>query len=408
MPVQPSFDTWTIIFLLAALHGIVVAGLLFNNKNGVIPANKTLGWIILLFAVSMIYYVTYWTGYAQKYPWLNHWTDAVPFLYGPLMYKYLLYFNEEKPKFNLHKHLIPFYVFNLFNIPFLIRDIFDKPLWLRNYYFMPLKDYFEPIIYTFIVLQCLSLCIYGIVIINYLIKERAKQNRYVLKEEIAKQGWLNRMGIFYCVFSIANISYWILVFTGLLNISYDYGISVIMTIFIYWVGYKGFKQPVIVNEIIVVQQIQMQQERAEVPTVPLNVVVNEKQADTKKYRHSTLKMEDALQYKKALLELMETKQPWKDDGLKIQQVAETIGISTHHLSQILNELCGQTWADFITSYRIAFAKTLLSDSNFNGKIIAVGFDCGFSNKSTFNTAFKKATGQTPSAFRQQQLTRKTG
>ncbi len=408
MPVQPSFDTWTIIFLLGAMHGIVVAALLFKYKNGVIAANKTLGWMILLFAVSMIYYVTYWTGFAQKYTWLNHWTDAIPFLYGPLMYKYLLYFNEEKPGFNLQKHMIPFYVFSAFNIPFLIRDIFDKPIWLRKVFFMPLNAYFQTIIYTFIVLQCLSLIVYGVIIIRYLINESNKQNSFVLKEEVAKQNWLNRMAIFYCVFALGNIMYWILVFTGLLNVSYDYGLSVIMTIFIYWVGYKGFKQPVIVNEIIVVQQIQMQQERVNVPTVPLNVVVHDTQPETKKYKHSTLKMEEAIQFKNALLELMEKKQVWKDDGLKIQNVAETIGISTHHLSQILNELCAQTWSDFITSYRIEFAKTLLSDPNFNGKIISVGFDCGFSNKSTFNTAFKKATGQTPSAFRQQQLTRKTG
>ncbi|MEI2675359.1 MAG: hypothetical protein V9F05_15055 [Chitinophagaceae bacterium] len=96
MTEQASFDTWTIIFLLAAVHGFVIAGLLFFHKRGNIHANNILALIMLLFAVSMVYYVLYWTGYAYVYTWTNHWIDPIPFLYGPLLYYYLVTLNEHK------------------------------------------------------------------------------------------------------------------------------------------------------------------------------------------------------------------------------------------------------------------------------------------------------------------------
>ena len=119
MHLEPSFDTWTVLFLLAALHGFVVAYLLNKKSSGIIGANKMLALIILLFSVSMLYYVAFWTNYANKYTWLNHWVDSVPFLYGPFMFYYLLRFNEQPTKWRWNWHLMPFYIFTAFKLPFI-------------------------------------------------------------------------------------------------------------------------------------------------------------------------------------------------------------------------------------------------------------------------------------------------
>lgn len=406
MHVEPSFDTWTVLFLLAALHGFVVAYLLNKKSSGIIGANKMLALIILLFAASMMYYVAYWTQYAFKYTWLNHWFDGVPFLYGPLMYNYLLRFNEQPTKWRWMLHLMPFYVYTAFKLPFIIREIFGRPEWLKNYFFIPMADYLTPIIYSFIVLQCLSMLIYGFVICKYVFNEKNKLNQFAIEGERIKLMWLQQMALFYIIFTLALTTYWVLVFTQLLKIEYDYGISVIMTVFIYWVGYKGFNQPTVVNEIIVVQQ-QNEPEHNMVEK-PLNVISPLKKELVKKYHKSSLTARDAEIGKQRLLKLMNEEGLWQNDNLKMQDVATKLELSTHHLSQILNELCGQSWADFITTYRIEHAKKLLADENYNGKVLAVAFDCGFNNKSTFNSAFKKHTGLSPSAFRERHLRRQTG
>ena len=406
MHLEPSFDTWTVLFLLAALHGFVVAYLLNKKSSGIIGANKMLALIILLFSVSMLYYVAFWTNYANKYTWLNHWVDSVPFLYGPFMFYYLLRFNEQPTKWRWNWHLMPFYIFTAFKLPFILREILGKPAWLKNYFFLPMSENLTAIIYSFIILQCISMLIYGAFIFRYVFQEKNKLNRFAVEGERSKLKWLQQMAVFYFIFSLALTSYWVLVFTQLLKIEYDYGISVIMTVFIYWVGYKGFHQPAVVNEIIAAPE-QMEPEQR-IPDKPMNVISPLKKELIKKYYKSSLTALDAESGKQRLLNLMDEEMVWQNDNLKMQDVATKLELSTHHLSQILNELCGQTWADFITTYRIEHAKKLLADENYNGKVLAVAFDCGFNNKSTFNTAFKKHTGLSPSVFREQHLRRQTG
>ena len=46
------------------------------------------------------------------------------------------------------------------------------------------------------------------------------------------------------------------------------------------------------------------------------------------------------------------------------------------------------------------AQNLLTDPvSAQEKIATIAYDCGFKSVSAFNTAFKKATNQTPSQFR---------
>ena len=55
-----------------------------------------------------------------------------------------------------------------------------------------------------------------------------------------------------------------------------------------------------------------------------------------------------------------------------------------------------------SQYRINHVKKLFEDKEyFNSTIINIAYDSGFNSKSAFNTAFKKQTGMTPSAYRKQ-------
>jgi AraC-like DNA-binding protein len=67
---------------------------------------------------------------------------------------------------------------------------------------------------------------------------------------------------------------------------------------------------------------------------------------------------------------------------------------------LLNDNLGKSFALFINEYRIEEAKHLLKENN-SFTLEAIGFEAGFSSKSTFYATFKKVTGQTPSEFKKQ-------
>ena len=118
-----------------------------------------------------------------------------------------------------------------------------------------------------------------------------------------------------------------------------------------------------------------------------------------KYKTSPLTPEQMEAHQDELLSLMKREQPYLDASLKISGLAERLGIPSHHLSQVLNEGMETNFYDFVNSYRVEAAKRRLKDENYRHySILAIGLECGFANKTTFNRTFKKMTGLTPSEY----------
>ena len=119
-----------------------------------------------------------------------------------------------------------------------------------------------------------------------------------------------------------------------------------------------------------------------------------------KYERSALTPERADAFLKRLLELMKSEKPYTDGELTLPRRASRLSVSTHHLSQVINERLRQNFPDFVNSYRVEEAKRMLKDpAAGHYSLLAVAEAVGFNSKSSFNTAFKKQTGMTPSEFR---------
>ncbi|WP_434668377.1 helix-turn-helix domain-containing protein [Aeromonas sp. NJAU223] len=65
----------------------------------------------------------------------------------------------------------------------------------------------------------------------------------------------------------------------------------------------------------------------------------------------------------------------------------------------MNACSGGHFYDWINRYRVEEAKRLLQGSEET--VASICYQAGFNSKSTFNTAFRRHTGLTPSAFRRQ-------
>lgn len=89
----------------------------------------------------------------------------------------------------------------------------------------------------------------------------------------------------------------------------------------------------------------------------------------------------------------------KDPNLKLSELAKKINISTHQLSQLLNENLGKSFSTYINEYRIEEAcKLITTDSRFTFE--AIGYEVGFNSKSTFYAVFKKIKGVTPALYKE--------
>jgi AraC-like DNA-binding protein len=127
----------------------------------------------------------------------------------------------------------------------------------------------------------------------------------------------------------------------------------------------------------------------------------------RKYEKSSLTQEIQSATLGKLEAVMFAEKPFLDPGLSMPTLSKRLGVSTHHLSQILNEELKQSFFDFLGGYRIREAQRLLADEGKAYiKIEEIGQMVGYNSKSAFNTAFRKITGSTPSEYRKKNVNQK--
>lgn len=91
---------------------------------------------------------------------------------------------------------------------------------------------------------------------------------------------------------------------------------------------------------------------------------------------------------------------YTDCTLNREKVAEQLGISAGYVSQIVNTITADNFANYINKYRVEAVKEMISNSEFeNYNLLAMGLESGFTSKTTFYKAFKKVTGQTPNEYK---------
>jgi AraC-like DNA-binding protein len=133
----------------------------------------------------------------------------------------------------------------------------------------------------------------------------------------------------------------------------------------------------------------------------INLLINEEKKNSVIIR-PRFSQEDLASLKARVIRLMEGERLFLDNELGLPELAREVGISSHDLSYLLNEGFGVNFFQFINTYKVNEAKQLmLSDKHRHLNMLGIAYSAGFNSKTTFNTAFKKATGLSPSQYIQQ-------
>jgi len=359
MAQHPSFDTWTSIFLFAVMMGIFLFVLLITNKN---HKNNAIAYLVLAYSAILFQYVLYWTGYEHQFGYLMLLPPFCYYLTGPLMLHYVrnLYEKESRPHFALH--FIPAFLLLIPNLGLWTKYLLgldrDIPLlWLAQQHW-----------FIVIHMSIYALWVFGIVMKN---KDRSgafKALRY---------RWVIMLNSLYLIFVLAYASYYALVGFEFFNVQWDYMISLIMSVSIYAIGFFIFKQPQIFDGEFYTQ-----------------LFLEDKN------RHNSLEQSMLNELFENLTNYMEKKKPYVDNDLRLVQLADQLGFSTHLLSKVINEKSGMNFNQFINEYRLRDAAELLIHEK-NLTVSTVYFNVGFNNKATFYSAFKRKHHCTPVEYRKE-------
>ncbi len=122
-----------------------------------------------------------------------------------------------------------------------------------------------------------------------------------------------------------------------------------------------------------------------------------------KYGNSALPVETSKELAATIRKKFETDRLYLVSDLTLSGLAEQLGLTTHIVSQVLNDTIGQNFYDFVNAYRVEEAKKWLESSDSHNRAISqVAQESGFNSSSAFYNAFKKKTGMTPSQWRDRQ------
>lgn len=123
-------------------------------------------------------------------------------------------------------------------------------------------------------------------------------------------------------------------------------------------------------------------------------------SNASKYAKSGLRNEQMSEYKKKLDEIMVSERAYLQPDITLPSLAESVGCSVNHLSQVINAGFEMSFFDYLNRHRVHHAKQLLRENNGQADaILNIAFTVGFNSNSAFYAAFKKHVGMTPAQFR---------
>lgn len=118
----------------------------------------------------------------------------------------------------------------------------------------------------------------------------------------------------------------------------------------------------------------------------------------RKYEKSGLTLHEAIEIKEKIKWAFEEDKLYKNNAIGLNDLAKHIAKDRYKVSQVLNEYLAKNFYALLNEYRIAEAKELLISQPFLS-VKAVMYEVGFNSKTSFYSAFRKETGQSPNDFR---------
>lgn len=371
----------SLVNFTASIQGVFLSYLLFNKRSES-REYRVLAVLVLVMSIGLLGAVLGLSGYYKQFPHLMRIGDPMGLLLGPLLYLYIYLLTQGKWPKNFLLHLIPFALYVSSIIPFYMLSASEKIAFGEKVFLNKQQSTLALVIQVVRSVHVMAYIISGLLLIKRF--DKLLENNFSETEKINlhKCQDLLRLYIVICLVSIAIFiaGFFIPFHLVMANNLVGLGIS----LFIYILAYMSWSRP----------ELKVSQ------LVPLSEETNPDYTEEKS--RSTLHLPDE-QYQKLsrqLEKLITDDKVYLENELSLAQLSEKLKIQPYQTSELISRQYQESFFDLINRNRIEEVKKRLHDPAYSHlSILGVALDCGFNSKSSFNTAFKKFTGQTPSQYR---------
>lgn len=366
-------DIFALFIFLGAIQGIFLSYFFLHKANRTVKANIFIGLLLVASSLLCLDILFSYTNFMFQVIYLVDATEPFNLLVGPLFYLYIAAkLDETKIKY-VYYHFIPFVAYSIYTLPFHIGNLPQKyNSYLDQYHpgldyiSVPTGYFSDPLLLKGWIneLTILSISVYLTVSAIKLLKSQKNITQGAKNSKLFRFLWLD-IGLMTSILLI-------LVFVKLYypNDLGDYIIIIAICVFIYSVSFKIIRESVFFTQ----------------------------SKPREKYGKSALDENTKLKILQKLSDEMELGY-YKNPTVSLPDLSKRVNTSPNYLSQVINEKLNLTFLELINKYRIDEAKMMILDQNLNETIEGIGYLVGFNSKSTFHSAFKKNTGQTPAEYK---------
>ncbi len=362
------------IELLASFQAFLFAAyLLFNSKTRS-ESNKYIAvFLILLGLNTAINYITYFIDPISSN--FSIFLNTTFFLMPASLYLYTK--SSLQPNFGLKTidliHLAPFIIINIITTQYVyLENLKDNPVETDFHYTL------QKAFYVFFYLLIIS---YQLLSFSFLRRSKELYVENFSNTNTRRYSYLYQLNTIFTVLFLISATKNFFVFSfeaqGLEYVTYIVKFSILL--FFCWIIYNGLQSP------------ELFRDDEDIPISVKDILQEEKQNPANS--DSELKIEKVRSF-------MLDNEAFLDPTLSLHSLSRKTNIPSRELSLLINHQLNKHFFDYVNEFRIERAKVLLTNPEKKElTVLEILYDVGFNSKSSFNTAFKKQCGLTPTQYR---------
>ncbi|WP_175621597.1 helix-turn-helix domain-containing protein [Chryseobacterium schmidteae] len=378
---------YTTLLNIAIFQGIVLGVVILKSSLFNSQSNKYLAYLLFALSIVLLNYVFEIEGAFTSYPLLCF-LDYIEWIFLLPVFIFLFIINRiddaVKNRQKTYLYYIPFVYSSIFTITYRINEI------------LGIYKITDSDIFIINILRLIQLLFAFIIILfppfysYFMIRH--------LKDPQEKNWVLTLLTALYLVLSTWLITYMAGFFFEVDISSTMSVLALCATFIIHWTAYIGiYKYKLAKNKDAVYNFL-----NNDLSIIHPNLQVAENSITQENNTVETYKESitaDNLYFQKLEL-LCKEQHIYTDSTLNREKVAEKLGISAGYVSQIVNTITGDNFANYINNYRVEAVKEMISNPEYeNYTLLTMGLESGFTSKTTFYKAFKKVTNQTPNEYK---------